>query len=153
MTRSRGSAAVRAGAAGLAALTVAACGSSTASPAQVRSQASAICARANTRIGRIPTPANSTGALAFLDNGIASLGPELTQLKRLSVSGDAADVWNAAVRTLSQQLSALETTASKIRGGADPAQAYKSLQQTLAPLETQANGAWQALQIPACAGQ
>jgi hypothetical protein len=144
---------VRAGAAGLAALTVAACGSSTASPAQVRSQASAICARANARIGRVPTPANATGALAFLDNGIASLKPEVTQLQRLSVSGDAADVWQTAVRTLSQQLAALETTASKIRVGADPVQAYKSLQQTLAPLETQADGAWQALQIPACQGQ
>jgi hypothetical protein len=147
------STAARAGAAGLAVLALAACGSSSASPAQVRSQASAICARANARIGRIPTPANATGALAFLDNGIASLKPEVTQLQRLSVSGDAADVWQTAVRTLSQQLAALETTASKIRAGADPVQAYKSLQQTLAPLETQANGAWQALQIPACAGQ
>jgi hypothetical protein len=149
----RRSAAVRAGAAGLAALTLAACGSDTASPAQVRSQASAICARANARIGRIPTPANAEGALAFLDKGVASLKPEVNQLKRLSVSGDAADVWNTAVRTLSQQLAALETTASKIRAGSDPVHAYRSLQQTLAPLETQANGAWEALQIPVCAGQ
>jgi hypothetical protein len=149
----RGSTAGRAVAAGLAALALGACGSSTASPAQVRSQASAICAHANVRIGRITTPANATGALAFLDNGVASLKPELNQLKRLSVSGDAADVWNTAVRALSQQLAALESTASKIRGGGDPVQAYKSLQQTLAPLETQANGAWEALQIPACAGQ
>ena len=148
-----GSVVARATAAGLAALALAACGSSTASPAQVRSQASAICAHANTRIGRIPTPTNATGALAFLDQGVASLKPEVNQLKRLSVSGDAADVWNDAVSALAQQLAALETTASKIRGGGDPAQAYKSLQRTLAPLETRANGAWQALQIPACAGQ
>jgi hypothetical protein len=145
--------AARAGAAGLLTLAVAACGSSTSSPAQVRSQASAICARANARIGRITTPTNATGALAFLDNGIASIKPELTQLQRLSVSGDAANVWNTAVRTLSQQLAVLETTASKIRGGADPVQAFRSLQQTLSPLETQADGAWQALQIPACQSQ
>ncbi len=153
MTLAPKSTGARAGAAGLAALALAACGSSSASPAQVRTQASAICARANARIGRITTPANATGALAFLDSGISSLKPELTQLKRLSVSGDASDVWNTAVRTLSQQLAALETTASKIRGGADPVQAFKSLQQTLAPLETEANGAWQALQIPSCQSQ
>jgi hypothetical protein len=149
----RGSGAARASAAGLAALALAACGSSSASPAQVRTQASAICARANARIGRIPTPTSATGALAFLDTGVASLKPELTQLKQLSVSGDAADVWNTAVRSLSTQLATLESTAAKIRAGADPVQAYKSLQQTLRPLETQADGAWEALQIPACGGQ
>ncbi len=137
-------------AAGLAALTVAACGSSTTSPAQLRAQATAICQRANVRIGRIATPANASGGLAFLNNGIAALTPELAQLKQLSASGAAADVWNTAVRSLSSELSALQSAAAEIRGGADPVQAYKSLQQTLAPLETQADNAWQALQIPAC---
>ena len=88
------------------------------------------------------------------DSGVSSLKPELTQLKRLSVSGDAADVWNdrdadavPAARPRSRR------PPRRFAAGADPAQAYKSLQQTLAPLETQANGAWQALQIPACQSQ
>lgn len=146
--------AARAGAAGLAALALSACGgSSSSSPAQVRTQATAICQRANRQIGRIPTPASEAGALAFLNSGIAALKPELAQLRQLSVSGDAADVWNAAIRALSEQLSALQSTAAQIQAGADPIMSFKSLQQTLAPLETQANNAWSALEIPACQSQ
>jgi hypothetical protein len=145
--------AARACATGLAALTVAGCGSSSKSPAQLREQASAICARTNGQIGRVPTPANPSGALAFLNSGIASLKPEVHQLKQLSASGDAADVWNAAIRSLSGQLSALQSAASQISGGADPVATYKTLQLTLTPLETQANNAWQALEIPACQNQ
>jgi hypothetical protein len=139
--------------AGLATLSLAACGSSTASPAQLRAQATAICTRANARIGRIATPASANGGLAFLDTGIAALQPELAQLKRLSASGDAADVWNTAIRSAEAELAALQSAAAEIRGGADPVQVFKSLQQTLAPLETQADNAWQALQIPACQNQ
>lgn len=145
--------AARACAAGLAAALLGGCGSSSASPAQLRAQATAICERANARIGRIPTPANASGALAFLNSGIAALKPEIQELRQLSASGDAADVWNAAIRTLSAQLAALQSTASQIQGGADPVQAYRSLQQTLGPLETQSNDAWSALQIPACQNQ
>jgi hypothetical protein len=140
-------------AAGLAALTLAACGSSTTSPAQLHAQATAICSRANVAIGRIATPDNASGGLAFLDNGIATLKPELAQLQQLHASGDAADVWNTALRSMASELSALESTAANIRGGADPVQAFKALQQTLTPLETQAANAWQALQIPACQNQ
>ena len=140
-------------AAGLAVLAVAGCGSSSASPSQLRTQASAICARTNRQVGRIPTPASAAGGLAFLNQGIATLEPELRSLKQLSVSGDAADVWNAAMRSLSDQLEAMRSTASQIKGGADPVASFKSLQRTLAPLESQASNAWQALQIPACQNQ
>lgn len=153
MSRRCGSRAASALAVGLAALTLAACGSSSASPTQVRSQATSICSRGNRQIGRIPTPSSAAGALAFLNSGIAALKPELRSLRQLSVSGDAADVWNTAIRALSDQLATLQSTARKIQGGADAVQSFKSLQQTLAPLETQANNAWQALQIPACQSQ
>jgi hypothetical protein len=145
--------AARACVAALAALGLAACGSSSSSPTQLRSQATAICARANRQIGRIPTPTSATGALAFLNSGIATLRPELAQLQQLQATGDAADVWRTAVRALSDQLAALQSTASEIKGGGDPTSATKSLQQRLAPLESEANGAWQALQIPACQNQ
>ena len=150
--RARGKTA-RTCAASLAALTVAACGSSSGSPSQLRAQATAICARANRQIGRIPTPSSAAGALAFLNSGIEALEPELAQLRQLQAAGDAADVWRTAVRALSEQLSALRSTASRIKGGADPVSATKSLQHTLAPLDSEANGAWQALQIPACQNQ
>lgn len=137
----------------LTALTMAGCGSSSASPTQIRSQATSICATANRQIGRVPTPSSAAGGLAFLNSGIAALKPEVRSLRQLGVSGDSANVWNTAIRALSDQLAVLQSTASKLQSGADPVQAFKSLEQTLAPLETQANGAWQALQIPACQSQ
>ena len=88
-----------------------------------------------------------------MNSGIAALKPELAQLRQLQAAGDAADVWRTALRALSDQLAALQSTASQIKGGADPVVATKSLQRTLAPLDSEANGAWQALQIPACQNQ
>ena len=117
--RARGKTA-RTVAAALTALAAAACGSSSVSASQLSSQATSICARANRQIERIPTPSSAAGALAFLNSGIAALEPELAQLRQLQASGDAADVWRTAVRALSDQLSALQSTASQIKGGADP---------------------------------
>lgn len=153
MTGCRRSRAARTCAAGLTALAVAACGSSSPSDNQLRSQATAICSHANRVIGRIATPSSASGGGAFLENGIAALKPELQQLKRLPAPGDASDVWSTAIRSLSGELSALNSAAAKIQAGGDPVASYKSLQQTLGPLETQANNAWQALQIPACQNQ
>ncbi len=143
----------RACVAGATALAAAGCGSSSPSQAQLRSQATTICEQTNRSIGRIPTPASAAGALTFLNDGIAALKPELRSLKQLSASGDAVDVWNTAIHALSAQLAALQSTASDIQAGADPVRSFKSLEQTLGPLQTQANNAWQALQIPACQNQ
>jgi hypothetical protein len=153
VTLAAGSGAARACAAGLAAIVIAGCGSSSPSANQLRSQASAICAQANRVIGRIATPGSASRGADFLNRGIAVLKPELRQLRQLSAPSDSADVWSTAIRSLSAQLSALESTVAKINTGADPVGAYKSLQQTLAPLVNQGNGAWQALQIPACQSQ
>jgi hypothetical protein len=141
------------GAAGVAALAAAGCGSSSPSQTQLRNQATAICAQTNRRIGGIATPHAESGGEAFLQRGIAALKPELQQLRRLAPPEDAADVWSTAIRSSSAQLSALESTARQIQHGADTTLAFKSLQQTLAPLESQANDAWSALQIRACQNQ
>src|SRR5205085_5449083 len=124
----------RAFAGGLAAFAVVACGSSSPSQNQLRSQATAICSRANRLIGRIATPPSEAGGEAFLRRGIGTLTPELQQLKQLKAPDDTADVWSTAVQSLSGELSALQSTVAKIDGGADPTTVYKSLQQTLAPL-------------------
>jgi hypothetical protein len=145
--------AARGCAAALAAVTVAGCGSSPASLIQLREQASAICARTNRQISGIGSPQSQASGEAFLQRGIASLKPELSQLQQLSAPQNVADVWSTALRSLSGELAALQSTVAKIDGGADTATAYKTLQQTLTPLETQANNAWQALEIPACQNQ
>jgi hypothetical protein len=149
----RGSRAARACVAAVAVLAVAGCGTTSPSDKQLRAQATAICARANRLLGRIGTPSSAAAGEPFLQRGIATLKPELQQLKQLSAPSDSANVWSIAIRTLSAELAALQSTVAKIDGGADPVAAFKSLQQTLAPLETQANNAWQALQIPACQNQ
>jgi hypothetical protein len=138
---------------GVAAVAAAGCGSASPSQTQLRTQASAICSHANRVISRIATPPAEAGGEAFLRRGVTVLKPELQQLRQLSPPSDVADVWSTAMRTLSAQLSAIESTAAEIQQGADATQSYKSLQQTLAPLETQANNAWSALQIPACQNQ
>ena len=145
--------AIAACAAGIAALAAAGCGSSSPSQTQLRTQATAICSHADRVISRIATPPAEAGGEAFLRRGVTALKPELQQLRRLTPSDDVADVWSTAMRTVSAELSAIESTANQIEQGADPTQSYKSLQRTLAPLETQANDAWSALEIPACQNQ
>jgi outer membrane murein-binding lipoprotein Lpp len=140
-------------AAAITALLAAGCGSSSPSQTQLRTQAATICAHADRVISRIATPAAGAGGEAFLRRGVSALKPELQQLRQLKPPDDAADVWSTATRTVSAQLSAIESTANQIRQGADTTLAYKSLQRTLAPLETQANNAWSALEIPACQNQ
>jgi hypothetical protein len=146
-------AAIAACAAGIAALAAAGCGSSSPSPTQLRTQAAAICSHANRVISRISTPPAEAGGEAFLRRGVSALKPELQELRQLKPPGDVADVWSTAMRAASAQLSAIESTAREIRQGGDTTQAYKSLQRTLAPLKTQANDAWSALEIPACQNQ
>jgi hypothetical protein len=141
------------GACAAAALAITGCGSSSHSDKQLRAQATSICAHANRVIGRITTPSAASGGGAFLQQGIASLKPELRQLRQMTAPQDSADVWSTAIRSLSDELAALESTAAKINAGADPVSAFRSLQRTVAPLERQADSAWQALQIPACQNQ
>ncbi len=137
----------------LAAGAVAGCGSSPASEVQLRQQATAICMHTNRLVSRIGTPGSEAGGEAFLVRGIAALKPELRELQQLTAPQDVADVWSTALHSLSGELAALQAATAKIDGGADTATAYKTLQLTLTPLETQANNAWNALEIPACQNQ
>jgi hypothetical protein len=137
----------------VAAGAVAGCGSSPASEVQLRQQATAVCIHTNRLISGIGTPPSEAGGEAFLVRGIAALKPELRQLQQLSAPQDVADVWSTALHSLSDELAALQAAIAKIDAGGDTASAYKTLQQTLTPLETQANNAWNALEIPACQNQ
>jgi hypothetical protein len=85
-----------------------------------------------------------------LKHGIAVLRPELAGLRGLHPPNDAADVYSASLTAFANKLGALDTTVREIGGGADPVLAMKSLQGQLAPLESQEDGGWQALEIPAC---
>lgn len=135
----------------LAALLVAGCGSKSLSSADLRSRATQLCQQAGLRTDRIPTPGSPAGTAAFLQRGISAITPELARLRALRPSGgDVAEVYSTSVASLSKKLTALKHTLRELDRGEDPIAAVKSLEHHLAPLESQENGAWQALQIPAC---
>ena len=81
---------------------------------------------------------------------MARLTTQLSKLRRLSAPHDVADVYGAALGVLGQQLIVLRRAVTAIHRGQDPAVAFRTLGQQLTPLESQANNAWQALEIPAC---
>jgi hypothetical protein len=128
------------------------CGSNSLSEKQLRAHAASVCTAASRRANRIPTPTDPADGSAFLKSGITALQPEVIALKALRPPHDVADVYEASVRGVAQQLSMLELTLRHLRGGQDPVVAIKTLQEHLAPIEASADSGWQTLEIPACIG-
>ena len=135
-----------------AGLAIAGCGGSSPplSMSALRSDATRVCTTTNAQMRAIPTPRAPAGAAAFLDRGISILRPELAQLRTLKPTDDVAQVYGISLAVFSHKLRALTTTVHNIDSGGDPVKELQALQRRLAPLESSENGAWQALQIPAC---
>jgi hypothetical protein len=139
---------------GLVAILAGGCGgSSPDSMSQLRSQASGICSAASGRMARIATPRRPPASLAFLDRGVAVLEPELRQLRMLRAPAASDGVYAVALTGFAAQLSALSRAASALGHQQDPVRTLQALQRRLAPLETETDDAWRALQIPACASR
>jgi len=134
----------------LAAAMAVGCGSSPLSASDLRQQASAICSRADRQITRIPTPGSEGAGNSFLKQGIAALDPELNDLKTLKPPADEAEVYQSGIKALGAELDAVKSATAKLDQGADPVRTFRQLQDTLAPLETDADNAWRALSITAC---
>lgn len=135
----------------LATLAVAGCGGGGAlSMAQLRDRATQICGTAARESAAIPAPAVPARTEPFLRRGTTVLGPELEKLHALKPPSDVADVYATAVRAFSLKLEALNRTLRGIERGDDPVGSIKSLQQRLSPIESSEDGAWRALEIPAC---
>ncbi len=117
---------------------------------QLRAQGMRICASAGQRFGRIATPRAEAGGEAFLKRGVTVLRPELRQLRTLRTPSEASDVYRSALDAVAQELRALNGTVRALQRQQDPAIAFTTLQQHLGALETQADDAWEALQMPAC---
>jgi hypothetical protein len=134
-----------------AAVLVAGCGGSgSLSGDQLRSRATALCSSAGRQTDRIPTPSAPGGGESFLKQGIAALTPELKGLRKLRAPSDLAQVYSTGVGAFTQKLNALKTAVRQLDSGASPVTAMTDLQQRLAPIETAEDGAWQALEVPAC---
>jgi hypothetical protein len=134
----------------LASIAVAGCGGGALSMSELRTQATRVCLVADTATGRIPTPASPNATDPFLRRGIAVLAPELAQLRALKAPSDVADVYSTALLAFSRKLNALKSALHGLDRGADPVSAVQGLQHRLGPIESAEDGAWQALQIPAC---
>jgi hypothetical protein len=134
----------------VAGIAVTGCGSTPLSTTDLRADATRMCATATTQTAAIPAPQSPAASGAFLKRGIAILRPELAGLRALKPPGDLAQVYSISVNAFSGKLHALEATVRDLGAGGDPVIAMKVLQQRLAPLESEEDGAWQALQIPAC---
>jgi hypothetical protein len=132
------------------AVVLAGCGSKSVSSDQLHAQATRICSLASSRTARIPSPGSPSASAAFLERGVAVLGPELKGLRSLRAPSDAADVYTATVGMFARKLDELERAAREISRGRDPVNAMRSLQRRLRPLESQEDGGWDALQLPAC---
>jgi hypothetical protein len=120
------------------------------SASDLRTQATRLCTIARKQTDRIAAPTGPATAAAFLNNGLAVLDPELAALRQLHPSGDLGQVYTTAIDAFARKVNALRTAAAKLAGNGDPVVTMKSLEQQLAPLEEEENGAWQALEIPAC---
>jgi hypothetical protein len=126
------------------------CGSKPLSSTQLVIRGTRVCAAAGRQTDFIATPTSPAGTAAYLRRGIAVMTPELAALKALRPPSDVADVYSTGIDSFSDKLSALKSALHDLNRGTDPVLAVKALQQKLAPLESQENGAWQALQLPAC---
>jgi hypothetical protein len=120
------------------------------SASDLRTQATRLCTIARKQTDRIATPTGPATAAAFLNRGLAVLDPELKALRQLHPSGDLGQVYATAIDAFAQKVNALRTAAATLAGNGDPVVTMKSLEQQIAPLEGQENGAWLALEIPAC---
>lgn len=139
--------------AGLAFLAVAAvtgCGSVSASVIDLRRDAGTICRHTNKAFNPLPALPRQGDLEAFLRAGIARLRTELAKLRRVGPPHNVADVYQAALAAVGQEVDVLNGTVQTIHRGEDPATAFKELGQQLRPLQSQADSAWSALEIPAC---
>ncbi|MGI8412977.1 MAG: hypothetical protein ACR2QA_10945 [Solirubrobacteraceae bacterium] len=137
----------------LSAVAICGCGGTSLSTAQLRRQATRICAAARVRTVRIPTPVNPAGGAAFLAGGTAVLSPELAALRRLTPTGDPARTYMRTIDAFSQMLAELHAGVIGLHRGSDPVIVIKTLQAHLAPLESVQQRGWEALGIPACVNQ
>jgi hypothetical protein len=126
------------------------CGSASASLIGLRRDAGVVCRHTNRAFRHLPSLPSQGQAASFLRFGIGRLTRELSLLRGLHPPRDVADVYLAGLSALGHELSVLRTAVTGIHRGQDPGIAFRTLGTQITPLESQANGAWQALQIPAC---
>ena len=131
------------------AVALAGCGSTVLSTAQMRTDATRVCALATKQTNAIVTPADPGGGELFLSRGIVALTREVAELRALRTTSAFAN----AVADTAAEVAALRVSLTALRAGNDPVVTIKTLQAQLAPVEVRTSRAWGALTIPACASR
>lgn len=132
------------------ALAVSGCGRSSESAGRFRAQAAHVCADALGQGAQIRPPAVPAATATFLRRGLAVLQSQLGQLSALRPPNGQAGTFAAAVEALRRETVILGATVRDLDRGADPLTTIKPLQHRLAPVEAAGDGAWRALDVPAC---
>jgi hypothetical protein len=127
------------------------CGKDSLSANELRTQATGICLRTATAAERIALPASEDGGAQFLHAGLAQLRPALARLEQLKPPSDLRDSYEQALHVRRQEIALIGRTKRTIAHGEDAVATFRSLQASLAPLESLEGATWRALQIPACA--
>jgi hypothetical protein len=132
------------------ALAVTGCGSGSESARQFRQAATGICRPAARRGAGVKAPTAPPGVTAFLNRGVAVFTPELRQLRRLRPPRTLQTDYVKAIGSLADELAALRSAVSQLKGGADPIETTQALQHRLTPIEARGDDAWRRLELPAC---
>lgn len=132
------------------ALALGACGADSLDAAQLRSQAGAICARATRATDRVAVPAAPDQGARFLAQGLAQLRPAAARLRALKAPQELRGQYDRAVQLADREVALIARQQRTIAHGGDPVDAFRQLAAAMAPLTTEENAFWRALEIPSC---
>lgn len=131
-------------------LIVRGCGEDSLSAEELRSQAGAICARANAVTDRIAVPNAPSGGEQFLREGLVQLRRASVRLAALKPPEELRDRYERAVGQLRTEVTLIGDSARAIAGGADVIDTFVALEARLRPVVDTGNALWRTLDVPAC---
>jgi hypothetical protein len=133
-----------------ATLTLVGCGDDAFSSAQLRTRASAICARTAAATDRIAVPNTPAQGARFLREGLAQLRPAAARLDALQPPSQLRDHYERAVQLARREIALIAVYERAIVHGEDAIDMYRRLERRLAPLVREENAYWRGLDVPAC---
>ena len=131
------------------ALGLGACGDAL-SEDELRTQATAICARAAAATDRVAVPTRPSDGRAFLAEGVAQLRAAVRGLQALKAPDELRERYDRAVELAADEVALIARHERAIADGDDVIATFRRLDAELEPLIRQEDAYWRALRIPAC---
>lgn len=117
---------------------------------ELRTQATAICARAAAATDRIAVPTRPSDGAAFLAEGVAELRTAVRRLQALKAPGELRERYDRAVELAAEEVALIARHERAIADGDDVIATFRRLDAELEPLIRQEDAYWRGLGIPAC---